>query len=112
MNKNVELEIQKVLFKVSNQIVQVEEIEQKLLKLQEHLIKLKQGIHQEMERLDSLGTKTPRRDGNPSTPEELKQKEIFNLQLRSEKLRLIEMMMPAEKKEKINSLLPDNLRNI
>lgn len=106
---NLDYEIKRSLTKVRNLIEQQKQIKEKLVKMEKQLEQLDAGANKEIERIQSFGYKTPRRDGKPESPEELARKKEYNQNLYKQKLDLVKLYYP-EFYQKFEELVPVTLK--
>lgn len=113
MKETLKLQIQMSMTKLSNIQKQASDIETKIVKLQKQLLELEKASEEQVQFVSQLGLKTPRRDGNSETTEELSAKRAYNQDLYRQKLDLIKQFYP-QFYEDFNKLefLPEHLRNL
>lgn len=89
MNKNIELEIERESIKIENQLKNLNDLNQKLERIQNQIANLEAGFQKSQKRIAELGMKTPRRDGKPETPEDEIKRTSHNEELLQMKIQLL-----------------------
>lgn len=99
MNRNIEIEIERESIKIENQLKTLEQLNQKLSKIQIQIENLEAGFKKSQNRIAELGSKTPRRDGKPETPEDEIKRNSYNEELLKMKIQLLKSSLDKKNPE-------------
>lgn len=103
MKRNVEFNVKQEAYKLVNLTRQLDEIDQKVLRLREHLEKLQQSVQDSYNNIQKVGETTK---VDPSSVER-------NMKLRTEKLEILKNILREEGQlERIERYLPDIYKDL
>lgn len=96
MKENIILELQRSINKLENLRKNAEQVQGKIILLEESLKQTCRSLEREFQRIENLGLKQPSRDPeHPDTPEEQEKKNSFNESLSQEKDSYLQENLPA-----------------